>query len=190
MKMKPLSYLAALFLLFLLFGCQDIFTYSPLDILQRDPASLSKDQQLLYAQQALSSGDDSPITSAIDIVENTLIPDDPANADLYLLLGDLKWTRSHTPFALQDYLFNNSNQFPAPANYLAFVTSIESGLSAAEITLLEEAADNCYYYAENTLGATLNAIQQLAAGIGLLSAGDPYGNAAAYLTNAINILVP
>ena len=74
------------FLLFVVFisGCQNFFTYSPLDILQRDPDSLSKEQQLVYARQALSSGNKKAMEDALDIVVNDLIPDDPTNPDLYL----------------------------------------------------------------------------------------------------------
>ncbi len=200
--MKTISYAVSglLLLVFCISGCQDIFTYGPLDILQRDPSTLSKDQQLLYARQALSSGDDDAMSSAVDLVEDTLIPGDPNNADLFLLLGDLKWRLSHAPIALQNYLFNNSNQFPDPADYITFANDIQSGLSSAERNLLYDAANNCYYYAENTLTATLNAVQQLATGVGILAyqAQLPLGSqdlamilaAETYITNAISVLVP
>lgn len=187
------AYLSILIILVLAvcFGCQDVFTYSPLDFLERDPSTLSKEQQLLYARQALSSGDDSAMNKALNIVVNELIPADPTNPDLWLLGGDLKWTLSHAPIALQNYLFANNNQFPAPASYGAFLTDIEAELSSAEKTLMRDAADTFYYTnAEQNFGATLHAIQLLATGIGLLSAGDPYLNATAYLDAAIAALTP
>jgi len=189
--MKAYMYAVIILVLAVILGCQDIFTYSPLDFLERDPSTLSKAQQLLYAQQALSSGNDSAMAAALDVVENDLIPDDPTNPDLWLLAGDLKWALSHASIAMQNYLVDNSNQFPAPAAYAAFLLYIENVLSNAEETLMKDAADIFYYTnAEQNYGATLHAMQLLATGVGLLSAGDPYLNATTYLDAAIAALVP
>jgi len=189
--MKPLSYLAALFLLFVVFSCQDIFTFSPLDILQRDPATLSKDQQLLYAQQALSSGDRTVMTDALDVVMTSLVPDDPFNPDLHLLAADLMWRLSYVPEALQSYLFANSQQFPDPLAPAAFITYIDNYLTSvgADTTYIVNAA---YKYRDDAEGngATLNAVQDLATGIGFFLAVPPDADATTYLQNGINGLVP
>jgi hypothetical protein len=202
--MKTLSYISAglLLLVFFISGCQDIFTYGPLDFLQRDPSTLSKDQQLLYAQQALSSGKRSAMEDALDVVVNDLLPDDPTNPELYILAADLMWTLSDTPIALQNYLFENSQQFPDPATpalFPTFVGDLESRLTPEDILLLQIAA-SFYWMANTTLAASLNGVQQLAAGVGILSyqlslplgSQDPAMITAAetYITDSINILVP
>ncbi|MGA2642607.1 MAG: hypothetical protein ABSG21_17090 [Spirochaetia bacterium] len=56
--------------LFVLGGCQAIFTYSPLSGLQRDPASMSPAQRLTYAQNALDSGDATAMQKAYDAIKN------------------------------------------------------------------------------------------------------------------------
>jgi hypothetical protein len=201
--MKTLSYMAGtLLLLFILSGCQDIFTFSPLDILQRDPSTLSKEQQLLYARQALSSGNRSAMEDALDVVTNDLIPDDLLNPELYILAADLMWTLSNTPIALQNYLFDNSQEFPDPgvaALFTPFVNNLESRLTEDDKQLMQAAA-SFYWIADNMLGGSLNGVQQLAAGVGTLSyqlsllpgLQEPLIIIAAenYISDAIKILVP
>lgn len=52
--------------LLLLSGCEKFFTTNLLSGLQRDPANLSTQQQIQYAQQALTSGDAAAMKSAFD----------------------------------------------------------------------------------------------------------------------------
>ena len=56
-------------------GCQDIFTYTPLKGFQRDPSSLSSEQRLEYAQNALASGDKSTMRDAYDAIKTDTSPD-------------------------------------------------------------------------------------------------------------------
>jgi tetratricopeptide (TPR) repeat protein len=166
------AYVYALIILgtILIFGCQNFFTYSPLDILQRDPDTLSKEQKLLYARQALSSGNKDAMEEALDVVVNDLIPDDPTNADLWLLCGDLLWTLSDVPDAILDYLNANDQTFPdqsSVAEVDTFVHYIEGRLEPDEILLFQASAS--VYYSVDTTPSILNPIQQLAAGLGLLS---------------------
>ena len=51
-------------------GCQAIFTYSPLSGLQRPPSSMTPEQRLNYAQDALASGDTAAMKSAYDAIKN------------------------------------------------------------------------------------------------------------------------
>jgi hypothetical protein len=62
--------LAAVAVLLVLGGCQQIFTYAPLKGLQRNPASLSPEQRLNYAEQALASGDKAAMLAAYDAIKN------------------------------------------------------------------------------------------------------------------------
>jgi hypothetical protein len=56
--------------LLLLDGCEAIFTFSPFTGLQRDPSSLTPEQRLTYAQDALASGDLSAMQDALDAIKN------------------------------------------------------------------------------------------------------------------------
>lgn len=64
----PLS-ISVLLVLMILVGCQAIFTYTPLKGFQRDPSSLSPEQRLVYAQDALASGDKTAMRAAYDAIK-------------------------------------------------------------------------------------------------------------------------
>jgi len=51
-------------------GCQAIFTYFPLTGLQRPPSSMTPDQPLTYAKDALASGDIAAMKRAYDAIVN------------------------------------------------------------------------------------------------------------------------
>ena len=74
---KPHAPVSLLILLVLmtLAGCQDIFTYTPLKGLQRDPSTLSASQRLVYAQEALASGDKEAMQAAYNAIKNDTSPD-------------------------------------------------------------------------------------------------------------------
>lgn len=62
-------------------GCEQFFTTSVLSGLQRDPSNLSFDQQVAYAESALSSGDEDAMADAYDALSDSLEDennDDPA----------------------------------------------------------------------------------------------------------------
>jgi hypothetical protein len=63
-------FLAILSLVVLLAGCEAIFTYTPLASLQRAPSSLSAEQRLEYAQNALASGDKIAMAAALLAIQN------------------------------------------------------------------------------------------------------------------------
>ena len=56
--------------LLLLGGCEAIFTSSPFTALQRNPSSLSPEQQITYAQDALASGDKTAMQAAYDTLKS------------------------------------------------------------------------------------------------------------------------
>jgi hypothetical protein len=51
-------------------GCQAIFTYSPVAALQRPPSSLTAEQRVTYAENALASGDAATMKAAYDAIKN------------------------------------------------------------------------------------------------------------------------
>ncbi|TFG63763.1 MAG: hypothetical protein E4H36_04800, partial [Spirochaetales bacterium] len=69
-------------------SCQRIFTYSPLSFLQRDPSSLSAQQQVNYAEDILASGTAEDMAAAYALIQ-ALLAADPGNADLQLLAAQL-----------------------------------------------------------------------------------------------------
>lgn len=75
--------ISALALSLVLAGCENFFTSSPLAFLQRDPASLSAEQQIQYAEDALTSGDTEAMESAYEVLKDS---DDP---ETQLLAADL-----------------------------------------------------------------------------------------------------
>ncbi|WP_020611544.1 hypothetical protein [Sediminispirochaeta bajacaliforniensis] len=72
-RLWTLLYIVALALL--LAGCEQMFTYSPLSWAARDPSKLSDDQQVAYAQMALSSGDAETLQKAYDAIADNSDPD-------------------------------------------------------------------------------------------------------------------
>jgi len=79
-------------------GCEVVFTTSLLSFLQRDPAGLSPEQQVAWAEQALASGDQEAMAEAYELVK-----DDPANA---LLAARLALELSGVPGVMNDVLLN------------------------------------------------------------------------------------
>lgn len=80
----------SLIFLFSLFlsGCQDVFTFSPLAGLGRDPSKLPDDQKVNYANNALAGGDPEEMAEAYTLIEE-MLQSDPDNGDLHLLAADL-----------------------------------------------------------------------------------------------------
>jgi hypothetical protein len=69
-RRRIVTALVSLIVLFLVSGCQGIFTYSPLTFLQRPPSSLTPAARLTYAQDALASGDKDAMKSAYDAIKD------------------------------------------------------------------------------------------------------------------------
>ena len=51
-------------------GCEAVFTTSLFSFLQRDPANLSAEQQIAWAEQALASGDPEAMAEAYELVKD------------------------------------------------------------------------------------------------------------------------
>ncbi len=70
---------------FLLSACQELFTTSLMEGLQRDPSNLPPTQQVAYAEDALEAGDTAAMADIYDEIVD-LAADDP---EQYLLAADL-----------------------------------------------------------------------------------------------------
>lgn len=97
----PIS-LLILLVLVILTGCQDIFTYTPLKGLQRDPSTLSAQQRLVYAQDALASGDKNAMLAAYNAIKNDTSP------DAVHLTAELGIELSGVPALINDAITNES----------------------------------------------------------------------------------
>jgi hypothetical protein len=81
-RQKAIPILLVLVLV-LIASCQQIFTFSPLSFLQRDPSKLPPEQQIAYAEGALASGDAETMAVAYNLINGS---DDP---NVALLASDL-----------------------------------------------------------------------------------------------------
>jgi hypothetical protein len=83
-------------------GCQNVFTYSPLKFLQRDPSNLPAEQKVAWAEDALSSGDPQAMEDAYQALqEEADAYDDP---ELTYLAARLALELSGVPQLLFDIL--------------------------------------------------------------------------------------
>jgi hypothetical protein len=117
-----------LLLSLLLAGCQEVFTYSLFEGLQRDPSNLPPEQQISYAESALAAGD---IDAMADIYDEivALAADDP---DLYLLAADLAMGASGITRVVDDIL---SADDPSTIDFNTVLQSVD-------LTMLANVADN------------------------------------------------
>lgn len=104
-----------LLLSFLLAGCQEVFTYSLLEGLQRDPSDLPQEQQISYAESALAAGDVGAMADIYDEIV-ALAAHDPG---LYLLAADLAMGASGITGVISDVLSD-----PAAFDYTTDLASL------------------------------------------------------------------
>jgi|GEM_PF-5201491 len=119
----PVS-LSILFVLMILAGCQDIFTYTPLKGLQRDPSTLSPAQRLVYAQEALASGDKNAMLAAYNAIKNDTSP------DAVHLTAELGIELSGVPALINDAVTNESTLTGSGTSIADFINS-HTGLDPA-----------------------------------------------------------
>ena len=56
-------------------GCERVFTSSLLEFLQRDPASYTDAQKLIFAEDALASGDEAAMAAAFELLADSTDPE-------------------------------------------------------------------------------------------------------------------
>lgn len=69
-------------------SCQAVFTFSPFSGLQRDPSTLSAEQQMTWAESVLATGDTESMAEAYAIIQ-ALLADNPDDPELNLLAANL-----------------------------------------------------------------------------------------------------
>lgn len=117
-----------LLLALLLSGCQEVFTYSLFEGLQRDPSSLPPEQQISFARSALASGDPDAMADIYDEIVD-LAADDP---ELYLLAADLAMGASGITNVVDDVL---SADDPSTLDFNTVLASVD-------LVMLANVADN------------------------------------------------
>ena len=128
-RLRPLLVGAAI--LALLAGCDAIFTTNLFSWAQRDPANMSLDQRINYAEEALASGDPAAISDAYDAIKGDAAAS--TDGDLQLLAAQLALELSGLPDIMTDLLDPNGIDFAAgmtPANEAA-LEAVIAGLDAA-----------------------------------------------------------
>jgi hypothetical protein len=161
------AFLLISWLVLVMVGCQDVFTFSPFTGLQRDISDLSPEQQISYAQGILETGDTDKIKAAYEqisaLVEDVDPEDDP---DLYLLAADMAIGASGLTDVLTDFVSGGVD----PENPPDF-EEIIGEYSEEELTDMVESISEAGGYIEAVAGvegATISSSQYVVAGAGIV----------------------
>ncbi len=114
-------------------ACQEVFTYSLLEGMQRDFSSLPREQKISYAKDVLASGDADAMADIYDEIA-AMAASDP---ELYLLAADLAMGASGITRVLGDFMSD-----PDSFDYEADLASVDLGMlsNVAGNVLAAEAA--------------------------------------------------
>ena len=112
----------------LLTACQEVFTYSLLEGMQRDFSSLPREQKISYAKDVLASGDADAMADIYDEIA-AMAASDP---ELYLLAADLAMGASGITGIIDDVL---SAEDPSTLVYADILASVD-------MTMMGYVADN------------------------------------------------
>lgn len=113
-------------------GCERVFTYSPFESLQRNPANMSADQQVTFAQDALSSGDPEAMADAFALLSTS---EDP---ETQLVAVDLALGAAEVETVLTGLLSSGIEESEDP---VAALEEILAGFTEEDVALLGSAAD-------------------------------------------------
>jgi len=125
-----------LFIYVMLSACQAIFTYSPMSPLQRDPKTLSDEQKINYAREALASGDKESVEKAYDAVSEMADKDD-ADAETISLAADLAIEASGTSDTVNSLL---SAGLSEESDEEEITTKIDDALTKMDTTYASKAS--------------------------------------------------
>ena len=108
---------------FLFIGCQEFFTYSLFEGLQRDPADLPAEQQISYARSALAAGD---VDAMADIYDEIVgLAADGNDPELYLLAADLAMGASGLTDVIADVLTDDD---PGTLDYTVVLAGLDTAM--------------------------------------------------------------
>ncbi len=162
-------------------SCEAVFTFSPLSGLQRDPSSLSEEQKIVFAQNALSAGDASAALAAYNALK------DSTSASAKVLAADCALLAAGLPDTLSDILDGIA------AGETDMAGLIDASIADMDMTLVDGAYDLVDGVKNDgvagadqmiTTGvARLMSLAQTAGGAGNLDPADPDVDAALTLIN-------
>ncbi len=121
---------AAIVVAIALVSCENVFTTSPLSFLQRDPASLSPEQQIAFANDALASGDEEQMAAAYALLKDS---DDP---ETQLLASELALGAA----GLQSAVTAALGDISGGGDTNAVLEEALSDFTAEDLALMSEAA--------------------------------------------------
>ena len=107
----------------LLIGCQEFFTYSLFEGLQRDPADLPPEQQISYARSALAAGDVDAMADIYDKIAG--LAADGNDPELYLLAADLAMGASGLTDVIADVLTDDD---PGTLDYTVVLAGLDTAM--------------------------------------------------------------
>lgn len=87
-KRSSIHIIITVLVVLMFIGCQDVFTFSPFEALQRDPASLPDEQKKTYATSVLANGTREEMNEAYTIISD-MAEKNKDDGDLQLLAADL-----------------------------------------------------------------------------------------------------
>ena len=176
-RMKSIFSIAIVFFIILIFSsCQAVFTYSPLSFLQRDPSTLSAEEKVAYAENALSSGDAESMKKAYNALKD-LLADNPDDPSLNELAAKLAVELSGVPTLIEGIVSGDIDLSGSSAG-----SDIAGFLSQEGVSpeYMEEAAQ--YYVTASENGADLDPTDYIMGSVGLLisAADEASGNKGDY----------
>jgi len=118
-------------------GCEQFFTTNILSGLQRDPSNLSFDQQVAYAESALSSGDEDAMADAYDALSDSLEDENNDDPELNSLAAELAIGASGLTDTLPDLVDAAVNGAFSDQTELA--NSVNGVLGDVDYTYIDEA---------------------------------------------------
>jgi hypothetical protein len=160
LKIKS-RYVISIAFLMLLSSCQAFFTYSPLAFLQRQPADLSYEQRLQYAEDAIASGNAASMQAAYASLASI------QTSDAQYMAAELSLELSGFPQLLLGLIGNTVSLYPGSLEEIqTFIddNSVSPDLLIASVGHMQDAL---------SLGGTLDPIDYVFGSLGLLFDAAP-----------------
>ena len=177
-------------------SCEALFSTNLLSGAQRDPSSLSQEQKVTYAQDALASGDEASMKKAYDALSGT------SDNSLKPLVAELALGAAGVTSAMTNILDDIVNSADETAIEAA-INQLLSEFTAGDVVLI--ASGSTLISSAESAGVAVSSNQYLIAGVGMLikaavdngnditsidtaTPGAPGTIAVAYLNSALTLL--
>ena len=152
-------------------SCQAVFTFSPLSFLQRAPSTLTVDQKVSYAEEALASGDREALTAVYDDLAAAASADD-ADPEVQYVAAQVALELSGVSGVLDSALEALAGGGGSQEELLS---GAADALQNIDTDMLEAAAGFLTDVDSAASGPDLTATDYFVGGVGLILAGTPEG---------------